>query len=129
MGRIRTKDIKDLARDLHSAYSDRFTFDFEQNKREIGELKIMEGRSKRFRNKVAGYIVRLARQAMHGHHAAGERAPEGGEPGPAEMQIESATETAATAEEKEQPTRADEAKPEAAEAKETPQQQEEPKSE
>ncbi|MEM7813552.1 MAG: 30S ribosomal protein S17e [Candidatus Aenigmatarchaeota archaeon] len=76
MGRIRTKDIKSLSRDLYSVHADSFSQDFEQNKSAIKELGMMEGRSKRFRNRVAGYIVRLARQAAHGHHPAGERAPE-----------------------------------------------------
>jgi small subunit ribosomal protein S17e len=76
MGRIRTKDIKDLARDLHEVYPDRFTPDFEENKKVMADLKIVEGKSKRFRNKVAGYIVRLVRQVAHGHHPTGERGPE-----------------------------------------------------
>lgn len=74
MGRIRTKDVKDLARDLHEAYPDRFSPDFDQNKQVIGELKIVEGKSKRFRNRVAGYIVRIACQAASGRRAIGERA-------------------------------------------------------
>jgi ribosomal protein S17E len=62
IGRIRTKDVKDLARDIHEAHRDKFGSDFEQNKASLNELKIVEGRSKRFRNRVAGYIVRVAGQ-------------------------------------------------------------------
>lgn len=98
MGRIRTKDIKDLARDLHEVYGERFSPDFEQNKSVMGELKIVEGKSKRFRNRVAGYIVRLARQAAHGHHAAGERAPEPAAPLEAEI-VEAVQSEAAQSEE------------------------------
>lgn len=94
MGRIRTKDIKDLARDLYEAYPDSFSHDFEQNKKAMADLKITEGRSTRFRNRVAGYIVRLVRQAEHGHRAAGERTVE------AKKIEETAAETAEQTEEK-----------------------------
>lgn len=62
MGRIRTKDVKDLARDIYEAYGEKFSGDFEANKASLNELKIVEGRSKRFRNRVAGYVVRVAGQ-------------------------------------------------------------------
>ncbi|MBI2126477.1 MAG: 30S ribosomal protein S17e [Thaumarchaeota archaeon] len=60
MGRIRTKDIKDLSFSLHDAYPGRFSKDFESNKNAVNETKLLEGKSKRFRNRVAGYIVRVA---------------------------------------------------------------------
>lgn len=59
MGRIRTKDIKDLAFDLHEAYEGKFSGDFEANKTAVNETKLLEGKSKRFRNRVAGYLVRV----------------------------------------------------------------------
>jgi ribosomal protein S17E len=62
MGRIRTKDIKDLAVSLHDIYPEKFAGDFAANKGSLNELKIVEGKSKRFRNRVAGYTVRLARR-------------------------------------------------------------------
>lgn len=101
MGLIRTKDIKDLSRDLYSVYPDRFGPDFEENKKVIGELKITEGKSKIFRNRVAGYIVRLARQAAYGHHTAGEREPE-----PEAAELEQAVEQEAAAEAAEEETEA-----------------------
>ncbi len=61
MGRIRTKDIKDLARDLHEAHKEKFGSDFDGNKATLNELQIVAGRSKKFRNRVAGYIVRVSK--------------------------------------------------------------------
>ncbi|MFH1631304.1 MAG: 30S ribosomal protein S17e [Candidatus Aenigmatarchaeota archaeon] len=58
MGCIRTSDIKNLAVDLVEAYPDRFNEDFDNNKTVINELKTVESRTKKFRNKVAGYVVR-----------------------------------------------------------------------
>lgn len=62
MGRIRTKDVKDLAWGIYEAHREKFGSDFEANKAALAELRIVEGRSKRFRNRVAGYIVRVAKQ-------------------------------------------------------------------
>lgn len=59
MGRIKTSDIKTLARQLYEGYGGRFTPDFRHNKEVLKELKIVE--SKLFVNKVSGYLVRLAR--------------------------------------------------------------------
>lgn len=120
MGRIRTKDVKDLARDLYAAHTDSFSQDFEQNKAAIGELKIAEGKSKRFRNRVAGYIVCLARQAAHGHHPAGERAP-GLSSGASEHAWRESNESKATA--------AEEAKESQSETEETKAVEQEEKSE
>jgi len=62
MGRVRTKDIKDLARDLHEIHKDKFSGDFESNKAALNEMGIVKGRSKKFRNRVAGYVVRVSLQ-------------------------------------------------------------------
>jgi small subunit ribosomal protein S17e len=62
MGRIRGDDIKSLSRELLENYPDKFGSDFQKNKEALEELKILEGKTKRFRNRVAGYIVRLARR-------------------------------------------------------------------
>jgi ribosomal protein S17E len=62
MGRIRTKDIKDLATDLAEAYPESLKGDFAANKEAINETKLLAGKSKRFRNRVTGYTVRLARR-------------------------------------------------------------------
>jgi ribosomal protein S17E len=95
MGQIRTKDIKDLARDLYAAYPDKLSIDFENNKSVINDLNIMEGKSKIFRNRVAGYVVRLAHQAVSGRHTLGERTPElGSEESEVALEEEQAAESA-----------------------------------
>lgn len=60
MGRIKTKDIKTIGRELVDKFPDKFNINFDYNKRVLDDLKIFN--SKRMRNKVAGFIVRLMRQ-------------------------------------------------------------------
>lgn len=57
MGRVRQTYVKRLAKDMVSADEDRFSEDFEENKEELKEME--EFQSKRLRNRVAGYIVRV----------------------------------------------------------------------
>jgi len=59
MGRIRPKYVKVLAKKLLELYPDRFSDDFEQNKRAVVELADVG--SKRVRNMVAGYITHLVK--------------------------------------------------------------------
>ncbi len=61
MGRIKTKEIKRLARQLVEKFPGKFTDDFEKNKVVLNEIGSFN--SKKMRNKVAGYIVRLMKQA------------------------------------------------------------------
>jgi len=60
MGRIRTKDIKDTAKAAYEAYPERFGDNFEENKQKLKELGVLSEKSKRHRNRIAGYIVRVA---------------------------------------------------------------------
>jgi len=60
MGRIRTTFIKTMAERLLEAYPDKFGPDFTKNKLALAELAVLDETFTR--NKVAGYIVRLARQ-------------------------------------------------------------------
>ena len=60
MGKVRPKYIKNTARKLVEMYPDRFTTDFEENKKAVMELTDIT--SKRIRNQVAGYITRLMKQ-------------------------------------------------------------------
>lgn len=60
MGRIRTRDIKDTARKLLERFPDRFTQDFELNKKILNEINLTN--NKKMRNKIAGYLVRLVEQ-------------------------------------------------------------------
>ena len=60
MGRIKTKLIKRNALELIDKYRERFTTEFEDNKKQIMELA--EVNSKKLRNVMAGYVTRLMRQ-------------------------------------------------------------------
>lgn len=57
MGRVRQTYIKRLAKDLVDADPERFSEDFDENKEELKETEEFE--SKKLRNRVAGYIVRV----------------------------------------------------------------------
>lgn len=57
MGRVRPTYIKRLAKDLVNADPERFSEDFEENKEELKDTEEFE--SKKLRNRVAGYIVRV----------------------------------------------------------------------
>ncbi|RLE95054.1 MAG: 30S ribosomal protein S17e [Thermoprotei archaeon] len=59
MGKVRPGFIKRLARKLLETYPDKFTTDFEANKRLVAKLTNIQ--SKRVRNRVAGYITRLVK--------------------------------------------------------------------
>ncbi len=57
IGRIKTGDIKKATFELLERYPDKFGKDFEENKKILDELNIVE--EKRARNKVAGYLTRI----------------------------------------------------------------------
>ncbi len=61
MGRIRTKWIKNMAKELINHYPDKLDSNFENNKRVLDELKIFPDKS--VRNKVAGYIVTIKKRS------------------------------------------------------------------
>ena len=48
--------LRKIVEELLAKYPDRFTTDFEHNKRELNKIAVI--RSKELRNKIAGYIVR-----------------------------------------------------------------------
>ncbi len=60
MGRVKGNMIKKLGMKLLKANPDKFTTDFDTNKNIIKQLGIID--SKKIRNKVAGYIVRLKKR-------------------------------------------------------------------
>ena len=60
MGRIRTDAIKKVSFELIKKQGEKFTPDFEANKKAISEMKLFK--SKRVRNKVAGYVARIAKR-------------------------------------------------------------------
>ena len=55
MGRVRGKWIKNMSKRLVEQYPDKFNNKFEDNKKILNELKIID--DKLIRNKIAGYIV------------------------------------------------------------------------
>ena len=55
MGRIRGKWVKNIAKKLVERYPDKFNNNFDDSKKFIEGLKIIE--DKPIRNKIAGYIV------------------------------------------------------------------------
>ena len=57
MGKVRTALVKRTARKLLELYPDLFTGDFEHNKRVVSNL--IEYRSKKLRNQIAGYITHI----------------------------------------------------------------------
>ena len=60
MGRIKTDMVKRTTVKALNAYPDRFSKNFQKNKEALKELA--EIRSKKLRNVIAGYAVRLKRQ-------------------------------------------------------------------
>jgi len=57
LGRVRTEMIKKLARELLQVNPQRFSTDYEENKKVVDEL--VNAKTKRVRNRIAGYVTRL----------------------------------------------------------------------
>jgi len=57
LGKVRPERVKKIARELLKRYPDKFTPDFENNKKLLGSLSKIS--STRLRNRIAGYITRL----------------------------------------------------------------------
>jgi small subunit ribosomal protein S17e len=58
LGKVRTEQVKRIARQLLDRYPSKFTTDFENNKKLVTELTNIS--STKLRNRVAGYAARLA---------------------------------------------------------------------
>ena len=56
MGKVKTEQVKRLAKELISRFPEKFSTTFEDNKRSVSELTL--GATTRIRNQVAGYITR-----------------------------------------------------------------------
>jgi small subunit ribosomal protein S17e len=56
MGKVKTEQIKHLAKDLIAKFPDKFNTNFDDNKLMVKELTI--GATTRVRNQTAGYITR-----------------------------------------------------------------------
>ncbi len=57
MGRIKTRWMKNVANELVARHPEKFTKDFDNNKKVIDSMDLIA--DKVIRNKVAGYIVKL----------------------------------------------------------------------
>ena len=64
MGRIKTKLVKRTGEELFRNNPNKFSEDFEDNKKVLPELT--ELNSKKLRNVIAGYVTRLVRKAKTG---------------------------------------------------------------
>jgi small subunit ribosomal protein S17e len=67
LGKVRTEQVKRIARELLDRYPSKFSTDFEKNKQFVTELTNIT--STKLRNRVAGYTARLA-STMYGSEAA-----------------------------------------------------------
>jgi small subunit ribosomal protein S17e len=56
MGKVKTEQVKRLAKELIAKFPDKFDTNFDDNKHMVHELTI--GATTRVRNQVAGYITR-----------------------------------------------------------------------
>ena len=56
MGSVRTEQIKRIARELIRRFPDKFSDNFENNKRAVDTL--IQGATTKVRNQIAGYITR-----------------------------------------------------------------------
>ena len=62
MGNIKTSFVKRVARELYESHADKFTTDFSKNKEIIAEL--IDIKSKKLRNIIAGYVTHLKKQEI-----------------------------------------------------------------
>jgi small subunit ribosomal protein S17e len=73
LGSVRTEQIKRTARELMRRFPDKFSYDFENNKREVARLT--KGATTKVRNQIAGYIAR----ALAGEEPASSESEKGEE--------------------------------------------------
>jgi len=62
MGRIKTSFVKTIGRDLFEKNADKFSNDFSKNKEIINQL--IDVKSKKLRNIIAGYVTSLKKQQL-----------------------------------------------------------------
>lgn len=72
MGKVRPERVKKIARELLKRYPDKFTTDFESNKKLLESLTKIS--SAKLRNRIAGYVTRLIAIARTAEVAAEEEA-------------------------------------------------------
>jgi len=62
LGNVRTEKVKRIARELVRRYPNRFTADYEENKRVL--MALVNLPSKKLRNMIAGYVTSLVAASM-----------------------------------------------------------------
>jgi len=62
LGNVRTEKVKRIARELVRRYPDRFTADYEENKKVL--IGLVNLPSKKLRNMIAGYVTSLVVASM-----------------------------------------------------------------
>jgi len=76
LGKVRTERVKKVARELVRRYPDKFTTDFESNKKLVESLTQIS--STKLRNRIAGYISRLLSVEQASEEAEGVESEETG---------------------------------------------------
>ena len=61
MGKVKTKQVKGVGKELMERYPDKFSDNFEENKHTVEALT--QGTTTRIRNQIAGYITRTMASA------------------------------------------------------------------
>jgi len=74
LGKVRPDQVKKIAREMLKRYPDKFTADFESNKKLLSSLSKFS--SVRLRNRIAGYITRLVAITQAAEKAEAEEAEE-----------------------------------------------------
>jgi small subunit ribosomal protein S17e len=57
LGKVRPEHVKRIAKELVQRFPDKFTTNFENNKKLVGEFTNLS--STKLRNRIAGYVTRL----------------------------------------------------------------------
>ena len=63
VGNVRPENVKRVAHELLKRYPDKFTSDFEENKKVV--MSLVSVSSPKLRNSIVGYITRLASRSQH----------------------------------------------------------------
>jgi small subunit ribosomal protein S17e len=77
VGKVRIAAVKKWSRDLILLYPDKFSTDYEANKKAFEPL--VDARTKRLRNRIVGYITRLKIVEQNRAAATSELGPESSE--------------------------------------------------
>jgi len=77
LGKVRPEKVKKIAKELLKRYPDKFTLDFENNKKALATL--LTASTTKLRNRIAGYVTRLVAIAKAAEKAQAEETEETGE--------------------------------------------------